>query len=389
MEDKEVLRYVINGFELVPAKHGFANSYVTKNGKASTTLVKDINARIKKNFPNSKIRTRLERNYYTINFYRLMQESLAAKAADLLLELLEARSLSATNTARKKIIDKKGDLKITPGNKLDRVYAPDVTSDQFKELLSSLFADVTEVPAKDTEGGSKSSKFSTFKFKDGENEVSIVLAEGVKAGEEEETKEVTDLQSQITEKGGKEGITIRVGDIDYHDITTVGKAKNNKKADFWLGSDDKKVVFIQHKSLTHQQMAGIAKEPYSKFPEVQQFIEAVRTKVGQQGPLKQPVWRSIQSEDLKRLAAYGTTKGSFTNSEDAVQLYCVGPLKLIPTNDGKFTIGANEAYTYPEIPTGKNTPYLMATFRNDRNQAGISKTRLGIYPQSYVKGEEI
>ena len=389
MEDKDVLRYVIKGFDLVPARQGFTNAYTTKNGKATHSLSQEINARIKKNFPHSRIRTAFERTYHTINFYRLMQESFAAKAADLLLELLEARSLSATNIARKKIIDNKGNLKITPGNKLDRVYAPDVTSDQFKELLSSLFTDVTEVPAKDTEGGSKSSKFPTFKFKDGENEVSIVLAKGIRAGEKGETKEVTDLQSQITEKGGKEGITIRVGDIDYHDITTVGKAKNNKKADFWLGSDDKKVVFIQHKSLTHQQMAGIAKEPYSKFPEVQQFIEAVRIKVSQGGPLKESVWRSIQDENLKRLAAYGTTDGSFTNDENAVQLYCVGSLKLVPTEDGKFTVGANESYTYPDIPTGKNTPYLMATFRNDRNQAGIEKTRLGIYPQSYVKGEKI
>ena len=388
MEDKEVLKYVINGFELVPAKHGFANSYVTKTGKASDALSKAINARIKKNFPNSNIRTKIERNYNTLNFYRYMQESFAAKAAKLLFELIEARSLGATNAARKKIIDKKGKLDIRPAAKSGRVYAPDVTPEQFEKLLTKLgFTNISKVPA--TEEGSKSSKFVTFTFKDGDNDISIVLAKGIQAGGAGETKEVGDLQAQITEKGGKEGVTIRVGANEYSNITTVGKTKGGRKADFWLGAGDKKLIFIQHKSPTHQQMAGIAKEPYTKYPEVQQFTEAVRTEVAQNGPLKQPVWRSIQNENLKRLAAYGTTRGVFTDDENAVQLYCVGSLKLIPAGDGAFTIGANEVFTYPEIPTGKDTPFFAATLRNDRSQAGIEKTRLGIYPQSYIKGKEI
>jgi len=70
MEDKEVLRYVINGFELIPAKQGFSGAYVTKNGKATSHLANEINARIEANFPHSNIRTRFERNYKTINFYR-------------------------------------------------------------------------------------------------------------------------------------------------------------------------------------------------------------------------------------------------------------------------------------------------------------------------------
>ena len=388
MEDKEVLRYVINGFELVPAKHGFANSYVTKNGKASTALSKDINARIKKNFPNSNIRTRVEHNYHTLNFYRHMQESFAAKAANLLLEILEARSLGADNVARKKIIDNKGNLDIRPAARAGRVYAPDITVEQFEELLTKLgFTNISKVPA--TEKGSKSSKFVTFNFKDDGKDVSIVLAKGIQAGGAGETKEVDDLQAQITKEGGKEGVTIQVGKTKYNNITTVGKTKGGRKADFWLGAGDKKLVYIQHKSPTHQQMAGIAKEPYISYPEVREFTEAVRTEVAQNGPLKQPVWRAIQDQNLKRLAAYGTTEGVFTDNENAVQLYCIGPLKLIPTGNDAFTIGASEVFTYPEIPTGKDTPFFAATLRNGRSQAGIEKTRLGIYPQSYVKGKEI
>jgi hypothetical protein len=70
MEDKDVLRYVINGFKLIPARQGFSGAYVTKTGKATPHLADEINTRIKTNFPNSNIRTRFERNYKTVNFYR-------------------------------------------------------------------------------------------------------------------------------------------------------------------------------------------------------------------------------------------------------------------------------------------------------------------------------
>ncbi len=50
MDDKQVLRYVINGFELIPAKFGFSNAYTTKNGKATPNLSKEINDRIKKKY---------------------------------------------------------------------------------------------------------------------------------------------------------------------------------------------------------------------------------------------------------------------------------------------------------------------------------------------------
>ena len=125
MEDKEVLRYVIDGFKLIPAKHGFANSYVTKTGKASDTLSKAINARIKKNFPNSNIRTRVERNYHTLNFYRHMQESFADKATNLLLELLEARSSSPTRIARDKLV--KSDSRLRRASTSNRIFSNTVS----------------------------------------------------------------------------------------------------------------------------------------------------------------------------------------------------------------------------------------------------------------------
>lgn len=71
MDDKEILRRVIKGFELIPAKHGFGHPYVTKNGIATLDLTKRINTWIQKEFPSSRVRAKLESTYKSINFFRV------------------------------------------------------------------------------------------------------------------------------------------------------------------------------------------------------------------------------------------------------------------------------------------------------------------------------
>lgn len=75
MDDKEILRIVIQGFQLVPAKQGFGHPYVTKTGAATPDLSKRINAWIKQNFPQSNIITSYEGVYKTLNFRRAMNET--------------------------------------------------------------------------------------------------------------------------------------------------------------------------------------------------------------------------------------------------------------------------------------------------------------------------
>ena len=75
MDDKEILRRVIQGFQLVPAKQGFGHPYVTRTGAATPDLSKRINAWIKQNFPQSNIITSYEGVYKAINFRRAMNEN--------------------------------------------------------------------------------------------------------------------------------------------------------------------------------------------------------------------------------------------------------------------------------------------------------------------------
>jgi hypothetical protein len=86
MDDKEILRRVIKGFELIPTKRGFGHPYVTKTGAATPDLAKRINAWIKQNFPQSNIASSYEGTYKTISFRRVMNEGII-KLSNILLEM--------------------------------------------------------------------------------------------------------------------------------------------------------------------------------------------------------------------------------------------------------------------------------------------------------------
>jgi hypothetical protein len=374
MDEKEVLRYVINGFELIPAKFGFSNSYTTKTGKATKELSGIINARIKKNFPQTRIKTSFDPIYKTINFHRTMMESIGDKAAKLLVEILEARSQSVTRKVRDAIIAT-DPSKIRAAQNTNRIFAPDVTPEELVKKIKGLYdTEVEVIDPKST--GSKSSQFPTFPFKVDDDIVSIVLAKGIIAGAKGEDAQVTNIVQQLEGKS----VTIKIGTDTYTNIDGFRKIEGNTKADFAFTSGGIDKIFIQHKSPVHQQMAGIAKAPYNEYKEVKEFTQEVRENVAKEGKLTKAYVKPIKSRQLKTLAVYGTVDATF--SKNAVQGYYVGDLKL--KGDGDIlTLTATRSYVYPQIPTGGDTPTLVATYRADRNQAGIENVRLGIYPQSY------
>jgi hypothetical protein len=299
--------------------------------------------------------------------------------------ILEARSKTLTRTVRDELIAK--DNRLTPSPKVNRVYAPGVSEEDFKGIIKSVYPeidinDIKVVGAKKFEEGAQSSQFPTFIFRVDNQDVSIVLAKGEQRGSKIESSEVASVQQQIDELGEGEGITIKVAGKTYEGITKIEKVGGNKKADFQLSNSGGPAVFVQHKSPKAQQMAGIARPPYSEFGEVKSFVEDVRDSTNDEGEITKPIAKEIVDESLKRLAVYGTLDASF--SVDAVQVYCVGNIKLVGNSDGAYTIqGATDTFTYPEIPTGDNEPVLGATYRLGRNQAGIKNVRMGIYPKSF------
>ena len=402
MEDKDVLRYVINGFELIPAKQGFTNAYTTKNGKATHSLSQEINARIKKNFPHSRIRTAFERTYHTINFYRLMQESFANRATNLLLELLEAftsfnvrsfrgdshkkRTHLFVNTIEKRqpiSLTKKGDTMLVESVELTKkggdvkTYHADSKAD-----MEALRADLPELNSGDKlyliEDNSKKhsitsiSKTAEFGGK----------GKGFQRGAGIEGKQLASINSALNEQV----ITMNVTDSQtqkthtYNHVNGFHQITGNKKADFKFTGDSD--IFVQHKDIQHQQLAGVKRGALSKTETVRLFVEKVEKQVNANGPLIEPIMEVITDPNEQLLAIYGTTNGTF--SVDAVEIYCIGDMNLEGEGDTKQLI-ADKILVYPTIPNDDSI-ILAATYRAGRNiktiNGSIPDTRIGVYFRS-------
>ena len=294
MEDKEVLRYVIDGFKLIPAKHGFANSYVTKTGKASDTLSKAINARIKKNFPNSNIRTRVERNYHTLNFYRHMQESFADRATNIFFQLIEGFTSLQTTSFRDRpnrietFIDKlKTNSEFTLKNgdavsftdakivKKNPAINPKNEEEFQKEFTFSNNNDEFAKELNELEPGDRltliGSDDKTYKVSD----IAKTQELGGKGkGIEQPGKKSENTQLQ-TLNAGLEGGPFNIEVIDYegksHILKGIKEAipiKGQYKADVSLIGIDGSHIYIQLKQVKHRQLEGLVRSNFAKDTEL-------------------------------------------------------------------------------------------------------------------------
>lgn len=407
MDEKEVLRYAINGFELIPAKFGFSNSYTTKTGKATKELSKIINDRIKKNFPQTRIKTSFDPIYKTINFYRAMMEHLVMEnIIRLLLSEAEYTSLgigsfrgSSHRDRTDKFVDylanstpiplKKGEPSIISKVEIKKgdetiTYDPTTQSQELKQILPTLKA------------GDKLFLYDTDNVK---HSISAVAktpelggkGKGYQRGSQAEATEISNIQKQIDEfnKDG-EGITIvGVGP----NIISIEPVTGMQKADFKFVNKAGNILgYIQHKSPKHQQMAGVGRKPFTEFKEVQEFAQKIYDLV-QKSPdkrLEKPEYSTIQDPELKRLAVYGEQE----EGPRGVQFYCIGPMELKAVGDNSFELTVpkekGRVYTGNQIPEGEEAPTLVATYRAGRNQKVpgtklvIPDARLGIYPKNYI-----
>jgi len=403
MDDKEILRRVIQGFELIPAKRGFGHPYVTKTGVATPDLSKRINTWIKQNFPQSNIITSYEGVYKTINFRRVMAEHLIFE--HFIKQLLEKEYTSlgigsfrgASHRDRTdKFIDllkgetpiplKKGESSIISKVEITKdgetaSYDPTTQSKELKDILPTLKAG-DRLYLIDTNNKKHSITTVTKTPELGGK------GKGYQRGTEIESSEVASVQKQINDNNTGEGISI---EGVAGNVFGIKKVEGVQKADFKLiDKEGNPLAYIQHKSPMHQQMSGIAKEPYSSFPEVQSFAKETYSLVNNspEKRLSKPYSKSIENDELKALAIYGNPE----QGPKGVQFYIIGNIELKSLGNGKFklTSTGGSVYTNGEIPEGNEAPTLVATYRAGRNQRVpgskdvIPDTRIGIYPKSYV-----
>jgi hypothetical protein len=421
MEDKEVLKYVIDGFKLIPAKHGFANSYVTKTGKASDALSKVINARIKKNFPNSNIRTRVERNYHTLNFYRHMQESFADKATNIFFQLMEGFTSLQTTSFRDRpsrietFIDKlktNSEFTLKNGDAVsfkDAVIVKqnpvvDPKNKEKEPQKEFTFSNDNDEFAKELDKLEPGDRLTLVGSDDKIYKVSDIAKTqelgGKGKGIEQPGKKSENTQLQ-TLNTGLEGGPFDIKVIDYkgksHILKGIKEAipiKGQYKADMALVGIDGSRVYIQLKQIKHRQLEGLVRSNFAKDKEGKDLIIAFAQKVKAQlekGRLKEPYVEPIDNKRLQILAVYGTNTGESTN-ESAVTMYCIGNVKLEDIGNKTKKLTADTIYFYPEVPAD-NPPVLAAIDKGGRFQKMPSKektnerladVRLGIYFKNSV-----
>jgi hypothetical protein len=446
MEDKEILRRILQGFKLIPAK--FPLTYTTIAGKATSDLAKRINAWIQTNFPNSLIRVAFDTTHGILKFYRRMQEQLVMEY--ILRRIIQEADLtnlgigsfrgSSHKDRTNKFVDYLSSNPPTPiplkndksviVNKVQVITKADKAKE--KEDVAIEKAD-TAKKKKDKKTPKQigtiysvsnladmeslkqvlpklSAGDSLYLYDSGNNKHSISTVakttdlggkgKGFQRGSEGEAIEIANIQKQIDAYNTtNEGISI-IGAGD--NIVGIKPVEGSQKADFkFINAAGEAVAYIQHKSPKYQQMSGIGRDPIRNYPEVQSFAKKVYDIVmaSENQRLESPEKQLIVDEELKKLAVYGSPE----EGPKGVQFYCIGPMQLKKVDGDKFELtvpeGKGGVFTGGRIPDGTEAPTLVATYRAGRNQVvpvevvpGTKKkaklvipdTRIGIYPNNYI-----
>jgi hypothetical protein len=223
-----------------------------------------------------------------------------------------------------------------------------------------------------------------------------------------EAQELAYVNSLIEENGGKIDIILgdKVGDEYvnnkvYYNITKAEKVPKNKQADFVFIGNKGNNLYIQHKDIVSQQLSGVHKlnlldvnllnvkeltddeltDVVKKYPEIQKFVDAVKTK-RPNGLKSKDNFSRLISPELQIKAAYGIG-GEFGPSK--VQAVFFGKLSLkseqLDNGEDVFRLSSPNYFVFPTPLSEEYEVMITATFRNNMNQQGVKNARFGFYPK--------
>lgn len=220
-------------------------------------------------------------------------------------------------------------------------------------------------------------------------------------GEEIEAKELAYVNNLIEQNGGK--IDIILDKTVYPNITKAEKVPKNKQADFVFIGDKDNNLYIQHKDIVSQQLSGVhklnlldveenllnvkdltdneLKIVVKKYPEIQEFVDAVKTK-RPNGLKSKDNFSRLISPELQIKAAYGIG-GDFGPSK--VQAVFFGNLTLkseqLDNGEKVFRLSSPKYFIFPEQLDDNYEVMINVTFRNNMNQQDVKNARFGFYPK--------
>lgn len=220
-------------------------------------------------------------------------------------------------------------------------------------------------------------------------------------GEEIEAEELAYVNNLIEQNGGK--IDIILDKTVYPNITKAEKVPKNKQADFVFIGDKDNNLYIQHKDIVSQQLSGVhklnlldveenllnvkdltdneLKIVVKKYPEIQEFVDAVKTK-RPNGLKSKDNFSRLISPELQIKAAYGIG-GDFGPSK--VQAVFFGNLTLkseqLDNGEKVFRLSSPKYFIFPEQLDDNYEVMINVTFRNNMNQQDVKNARFGFYPK--------
>ena len=230
-------------------------------------------------------------------------------------------------------------------------------------------------------------------------------------GEKIEAQELAYVNILIEKNGGKIDIILgdKVGDEYvnnkvYYNITKAQKVTpKNKQADFEFIGNKGNNLYIQHKNIISQQLSGVhklnlldveenllnvkeltddeLKIVVKKYPEIQKFVEDVKTK-RPDGLTNGDNISKLISPELQIKAAYGIGNEFGPNK---VQAVFFGPLTLeseqLDNGEDVFRLSSPNYFVFPKRLDDDYEVMITATFRNNMKQQGIKNARFGFYPK--------
>jgi len=209
-----------------------------------------------------------------------------------------------------------------------------------------------------------------------------------------ENIELQRVRKVLEDRVEKDGpMTLTVGRRTIQDVVDVkstareGGYHGSNKADFDLiDKNSRPIGWLSHKAGNapdrFQQWGGMTEPQIANHPEVRSFVEAIRKKYPRGVPPKTVVGRRIRNRQLRMMGVYGVDSGGGKpRGPNNVDTVLQGVVQLVGSSRGRATVSATaHRLDNGTEPTGGYEPILVAIYKGDRSQFGLTGTRFSIFP---------
>jgi hypothetical protein len=189
------------------------------------------------------------------------------------------------------------------------------------------------------------------------------------------------IQERIEQNNG-EPINVLVNGETYYNIMGAETQRGYPKADFYLFDENNQPqVWISHKKAGGKEASAndfirwSGYTIYANEPEIEEFNNALKAFLLKNNlpgiPPSTKFVAPIKDDFLIHRLIYGPEYGSGKYSKDNVNTILQGEIRLVPQGPNLYKLDSEHTISPPSIPQEDYYPYLVASYRHDRNMFGI------------------